>query len=457
MTAERLSALDMAFLCLESAAAPMHLGAVAVFDGTRNSRAGRVVALLDDRARRVPRLRQRIRQVWLPPGGAEWADDPAFDVGYHVRWHSLRSASVDDLAAESARLMADPLDLTRPPWQVHVITGLAGERFAVVAKFHHALCDAYGAIGLSSGLLDAPDGPHVLGARRDLSPPPPPTPVAGHGLVARAAGLVAATAKSAPQVASQALTALGIASSIAANARLASASPLLAASKGPRRVILAQIGAADVRHIRRLHGGTVHDVLLAIVTGALRQWLVTRGHLVNGPGLRALIPASQRRRSSMDCGGNLLSGYLCDLPVSDPDPARRLQQIRTTMDRRKAAGPRRGAGALPVLASLLPHAVHRLATPLAGRAAGWLFDLVITTVPLPATQMLLGGALLRELYPLVPLAHGHALGIALSHDRDTIHIGIHADLGALPDIDKLAEALPGAIIELAEPGHRERP
>ena len=266
--------------------------------------------------------------------------------------------------------------------------------------------------------------------------------------------LVAAAVKAAANTASQALTAFAIASSIADKVRLAPASPLLAASKGTRQVILTKIGTAELRRIRRLHGGTDHDVLLAIVTGALRQWLATRAHPVDKLRLRALIPASQRSRTTTHTGGNLLSGYLCDLPVSDPDPARRLHHIRTTMDRNKATGSLRGAGALPVLAGLMPHAINRLAAPLAGRAAGWLFDLVITTVPLPATPpLLLGGAPMRELYPLVPLAHGHGLGIALCHYGDAIHIGIHADRDALPDIDKLAEALPAVIAELSQPEH----
>ena len=126
------------------------------------------------------------------------------------------------------------------------------------------------------------------------------------------------------------------------------------------------------------------------------------------------------------------------------------------MGRHKAAGPLRGAGALPVLAGLMPHAINRLAAPLAGRTAGWLFDLVITTVPVPATPLLLGGAPMRELYPLAPLARGHGLGVALSQFRDAIYIGIHADRDALPDIDKLAEALPGVIAELSRPGHHRQ-
>jgi WS/DGAT/MGAT family acyltransferase len=322
-----------------------------------------------------------------------------------------------------------------------------------MAKLHHALCDAYGAIGLSRGLFDGPTRQESSAARPVPSPAPPTlsgTSLAGR--LSRPDRLVGAAIRTATDAASQALAVLGIASDVVGKLRLPPASPLRAAPSGARRVIMVRLGVHELQLIRRRHGGTTHDALLAVVSGALHEWMIARGHPVGRLRLRALIPASQRRWSSNQAGGNHLSGYLCHLPVGEPDPTKRLQAIRTTMDHNKAAGPRRGPGALPVLAGALPHAVHRLATPLAGHAAPWLFDLVITTVPVPGTPLRLGGAHLRELYPLAPLAHGHALSIALSTYRDSVHIGLHADRDALPDIDKLAEALPGAITDLHNTG-----
>jgi WS/DGAT/MGAT family acyltransferase len=234
MMSERLSPVDMAFLCLENGAAPMHLGAVGVFQTPHALRPGRVVAMLRDRAQQVPRLRQRVRAAWLPPGGAVWAEDPAFDVDNHIRMHRLRSAGLDDVAALSADLMAEPLDLSRPLWQLHVITGLAGRGFAIMAKLHHALCDAYGAMGLGRGLLDGPTPQEIFAPtlrRTSL----------GGGL-SRPDRLVGAAIKTATDAASQSLEALGIASSMVGKLRLPPASPLLAAPSGARRVIMAKLG-----------------------------------------------------------------------------------------------------------------------------------------------------------------------------------------------------------------------
>jgi WS/DGAT/MGAT family acyltransferase len=447
MTAERLNALDVAFLCLEDTA-PMHMGAVAVFDTTPSFRPGRVVAQVTARVQRVARLQQRIHATRFAPGGAYWAEDTRFGIDHHIRRHSLRSATSDDLAGICSDLMADPLDLSRPPWQVHIVTGLAGGRFAVVAKFHHAMCDAYGAIGLGSALLDDPDGPP--GSQRPPHPSVRSDAAASERRTTSPHHMLAAGVRAATEAASRTLTAASIASSIVGKIRVPGASPLRTGPTSNRRVILARVTMADLQRARKQHGGTVHDVLLTVVSGALRHWLATRGEPVDELRLRALIPSSQRQRSNMESGGNLLSGYLCELPVNEPDPAQRLHHVRTHMDRHKAAGPRKGAGALPVLAELIPPAVHRIAMPLVGRGAGLLFDLVVTTVPMPAKELQLGGSPLRELYPLAPLARGQALAIALALHHDSVHIGLHADADALPDVDKLAEALPVAAGELAD-------
>jgi WS/DGAT/MGAT family acyltransferase len=447
MMTERLNALDVAFLCLEDSA-PMHLGAVAVFDAKRTFRPGRVAAQMAARVQNVAQLRRHIHAACLPPGGAYWAEDHDFDVNYHIRRHSLRTAAPDDLAELCGDLMADPLDLSRPPWQVHIVTGLADGRFAIVAKFHHALCDAYGAFGLGRALLDDAVGPQE--SRRSPHVIDRPDPVAS-SWTTRPRQVLAGAVKAVAEAASSTLTVASIASSIAGKIRFAAASPLLMTGRrAARRVLMARLDITDLQRARKRHGGTVHDVLLTVVSGALRHWLATRGDPVNEVRLRALIPSSQRQRSNMGAGGNLLSGYLCDLPVNEPDPLRRLHDVRIRMDQQKAAGPRKGAGALPVLAGLIPPAVHRIATPLVGCAAALLFDLVVTTVPVPTEELRLGGSPLSELYPLAPLARGHALTIALAPYRDCVHIGLQADAHALPDVDKFVEMLPVAAAELAE-------
>ena len=498
MDVNRLSSLDVAFLCLERPATPMHLGAVAVFRPAGRVNPIRLVDVLARRAARVPRLRQRVRPTWRPPGGAVWTDDPAFDVARHIRLHRLPGWPIGDrFGAAVSAAMARPLDLSRPLWEVHVFAGLADGRFAVLTKLHHALADGLRAVELGVALLDeaapagsaaAPAGAGTAGAgtagvgtagvgtagagtaarTATIAAGPPGAPSAGApGWVrpalrtARTAGTAlvrpdrlvrpAATAAAGlPGLARQTGQVLGIATSLVRSmAPPAPHSPVAASTSAERRLALVRIDLRDVYQIRRRHGGTVHDVLLAVLTGALRQWLRQRGHPLDGATLRALIPVGERRRPADRAGGNQLSGYRCDLPVGEPDPLTMLRAVRAEMDRRKAAGAGRGAGAVSVLAGRLPPAVHRLAAPFAGRGAQLLFDTVVTSVPLPNVPLSLAGAELAEVYPIVPLADGHALGIAVSTYRRTAYLTLHADPRAVPDLGGLAATVPTALSMLA--------
>lgn len=439
----RLSALDMSFLCMENDASPMHLGAVAVFHPAEPVRPEQVVDLLARRARRVPRMRCKVSTTVLPPGGAAWAEDPVFNPRNHILHHRLEAGGRDDLAALVSEVMTAPLDRNRPLWQLHLVSGLEGGRYALVAKMHHAMCDGQGAIGLGLGLLDGGEA-FLVEAAQPAEQVEHPSPLAS--LARQGAELLARPEHAVGEVLDRAGTALGIASAVLGRMRAPQPSPLLTAPSGTRRAAFASLDLRELQRIRRKRGGTLNDLLLAVVAGAMRTWLTAHGQPLDV--LRALIPASQRPRSTGSEDGNQLSAYLCDLPVGEPDPVRRLALIHEAMDANKTAGPRRGAGALPVLAGLIPPALHRFAAPLAAYAAPLLFDIVVTSVPLPPVPLHLGGGRLAELYPIAPLASGHALAIGLSRYRDAVHIGLYADGAALPDLEKLTEALPAALAEL---------
>ncbi|MEV0056339.1 wax ester/triacylglycerol synthase family O-acyltransferase [Saccharopolyspora shandongensis] len=455
MAAGEVSALDWAFLCLEQDAAPMHIGAVAVFAPHRQVDPVRIAELLAERAQRLARLRLRVHPSWFPPGHAYWEEHHEFRAQDHVHTHQLPSpGGREELAALVAELNAVPLDLSKPLWELHVINGLDGDRFAVLAKLHHALVDGCGAINVGLGLLDGftPEPP----PQRAASPREPGS-VLGDAWRAvgtlrrpdRLLGNVLSAASDLPRTIRQTSETLGIAATVLGHLRLPAAdSPLHAPASGQRRVALVPLDLQSLRRIRTRHGGTTNDVALAVVTGALRRWLGTRGHLVDGLTVRALIPVSQRPHGKPGDDNNQLSGYLCDLPVGEPDPVTRLQKVRAAMHRNKSAGPLRGPGALAVLAGRVPPIAHLLAAPLAGHGAGLLFDTVITNVPLPDIPVSLDGSTLREFYPLAPLAAGHALSVAVTQYRDTVHIGVQAHRFAVSDLEKLSEALPHAVAEL---------
>ncbi|NKE62254.1 wax ester/triacylglycerol synthase family O-acyltransferase [Lentzea sp. PSKA42] len=404
---EHLSPLDIAFLAMEGSSNPLHLGAVATFAPSTPVHPARIAAVLCERAQEIPRLRQRARTSLL--GGARWVEDPGFAPEDHVFTHHVRGR--DRFATLVSHLMAQPLDLARPPWELHVITGLAGGRFAVVAKLHHSLCDGMKAVGLGLQLFDAsrlsiPDAPEQ--PAKSIIPSIPSL----RGIK----------------------DTLDIASSVLMNTRPPTLnSPVLTASTRPRRVVMSRLDLADVHRIRRAHGGTVNDVLLALVTGALRHWL--SAHDSAGPEsvVRALIPVNQRSRSGDAASGNQISGYLVALPVGEPDPLERLRNIRQQMESAKAAGPDRGAGALPLLADKVPPLVHRLAAPVMGRCAPLLFDTLVTSVPLPSVPLSLDGAALCEMYPVAPVAPGHAVGIALSVYRSSVHVCLNTNQSWMSD------------------------
>lgn len=430
--ANQLSGLDTAFLCLDNSATPMNIGALAEFAPPTPVHPGRLVELIRERAQRIPRLRRRVRMSLVPFGTPRWVDDADFDVSAHVFSHHLhRPRDEAQLTTLVADLMAERLDPRGPLWQLHVITGLPGGRFALLPKLHHALADGAGAVLLGLALLDGGAGL----ARAEPEPRTVPlterlraaTDWAEHGRALRGTA--------------------DITGAVLRHARPAMpASPLLARTSGERVLARLRLDMHDIKRVRLRHGGTTNDVLLAVLAGALRDWLLTRGDEVDGLPVRALIPVNKRCRTRADgTAGNQLSGYLCDLPVGEPDPVRRLAAVRAAMDANKEGGPQRGPGALPVVADMLPAAVHRFATPVIGQCAPLLCDTVVTSVPLPGVPLAFDGADLREIYPVVPLAAGHALGVAFSSYRGTVHVGLHADARALPDISGLADALFGGL------------
>ncbi len=428
MATEHLSPLDLAFWRIESADHPMHLGALAVFRAAGPGAAERAAELLTARCAAVPRLRRRIHDVLLPVGAAAWSPDPGFDPARHV--FLVRTGEAVAHAA-AGPLMARPLDRALPPWEAHVLAGPDPDSFAVLFKFHHALADGLGALALAATLFDEGTAPR---------PPARPVPVQRAGsLLRRLPGALAARVQDVGQ-------ALEIGAAVArAGLPLGVPAALTAdsAGAGAREVACLALDLDEVNLVRKGAGGTVNDVLIALVAGALRRWLAGRGDPEPwGAGPRALIPVSRRRGPGGAGGaGNRLSGYLLRLPLAESDPLCRLDRVRAAMDRNKDAGPARGAGAVALLADHVHPLGHRLGGPLVAQAARLLFDILVTSVPLPGFTFTLGGSAVREVYPLAPLARGQSLAVAVSTYKGTVHYGLVADAAAVPDLAALAGAL----------------
>ncbi|MEU1346850.1 wax ester/triacylglycerol synthase family O-acyltransferase [Streptomyces sp. NPDC005786] len=456
MGTELLAPLDLAFWHLESDAHPMHLGALAVFEpgGPRPPGPDGLLELLGTRAAAIPRLRMRVRDVLLPVGGAAWSVDKDFDVHQHVKQVRLPGAETTGegeagfMAAATrlaGELMERPLRRGLPPWEMYVIGGAPDGPFAVLVKLHHALADGMRAVAIGAGIFDeiaslagrSRPGP-AAGRVRPVPPRswmPGPRQVAGLAL-----GRIEDLGR-----------AFGVGASLVRASRLdlRGAPALSASSSGTRRLATADLDLEAVQRIRRAAGGTSNDVLLAVVAGALRRWMLERGEPLPVADPRALVPVSRRRPGGTAAvNGNRLSAYLLGLPVSEPDPWERLRAVRGAMDRNKSAGPLRGAGAVAVLADQLPSLAHRFGAPLAGSAARMLFDVLVTSVPLPRSALSLGGCPLRALYPMAPLARGQSLAVALTTYGGAVQIGLVADGKALPDLERLGRCAEEEVAEL---------
>ncbi|MEY9848963.1 wax ester/triacylglycerol synthase family O-acyltransferase [Streptacidiphilus sp. MAP5-3] len=428
----RLSPLDAAFWSLESPDAPMHIGALAHFDGAADASPpdlDAVAAVLAERAQAIPRLRQRVRTPWNPLEGPYWEEQPDFDAAAHIVTHAPAEDDEDPDGAV-AGLMAAPVPREAPPWEMNLLPG-GGSGFSLLLKVHHAAVDGLRALDVGVRLLDQfagrekPDATtrRPNGRERHAAPTGP--------LALRALRSIPVEAKRtlrAAEIASDTLLSVAGSAprSLLQPAALLRPSALIRPSSEAPGLALPSYPLDDLHRIRKAHGGTVNDVVLAVLAGALRAFGDESGQ--GSRNARVLVPVSQRARLGAPGGGNRLSGYLLDLPVTEPDPRRRLERVRAAMDAHKQRGPRRGPGAVALLAELLPAPGHRLTAPLLRPTAPLLFDALVTNVPMPDFRFTLDGHTLTGLYPLPPLARGQALAVAVSSYRGRLHVGLRGRL-----------------------------
>jgi WS/DGAT/MGAT family acyltransferase len=451
---DRLSALDVSFLYLEDATTPMHVGGVLVFARPKGGfDYDRLVALVEQRIGQVPRFRQKVVSVPGHLSNPVWVDDADFDIHYHVRHSALPKPGSDAQLSELvARLMSRRLDRHRPLWEMYCVEGLSGGRFALISKTHHAMVDGIGAIDLSEVLLDAdPKAPAQPAELWMPDPAPGPAGLVAGAItdLARRPSAIADTVRIAVQ---DARLLAGVATGLLATARAAARSapdgPLNAQIGGQRRYAVVRTDLDDYRRVRAKHGGTVNDVVLATVAGALRGFLMSRGEPVGGSTVvRAMVPVSVRTAEEQGTMGNRVLPYFVELPVGEPNPVLRLSRISYAMHAHKEASQTVGARALIRLSGFAPPTLHALGARAAGSFARRFFNVVVTNVPGPQQPLYASGARMLEVFPVVPLAKGQALSIGLTSYHGGVFYGLNADRDAMSDLD----VLPGLITEsLAE-------
>jgi len=459
--AQKLSPLDASFLHLETPNTHMHIGGVAVFEkgplGSGEKLYKALVRAIEPRLDLMPRYRQKLAFVPLSLDVPVWVDDDDFDISRHVLRAALPAPGGDaELADFVARVFSRPLDRRRPLWELYIVEALENGRWALMTKTHHAMVDGISNLELATILLDIdPDARALPEAepRRRRSAGAAPTSL---GLlvdslrqrVARPARMVSAARAVAerPRRLAAALrdTAEGLAQMVPA---MRAPRGVLNGKTGPSRIYtFSRFPLSDFRTIKGQHGGTINDVVLAAVTGGLRRFMMARGVDLGEESITALCPVSIRDDSEKSALGNRLAMLLVKLPITEPDPVHRLQQVRATVDRLKARKQAVGADFLLSLAGFAPATLHAMVSRASLRQIG--FNLVVTNVPGPQFPLYCQGSKLVEAFPVAFLYAGQYVAIAIFSYNGQLNFGYLADRHGMADVELLAQGVQDSVAEL---------
>jgi WS/DGAT/MGAT family acyltransferase len=458
---DRLSAVDASFLTQEKESSHMHVGAVMVFEGPPPSY-DEFVEQVQARMHLVPRYRQKLAFPRFEMGRPMWVDDPSFNLEYHVRNTALpKPGGRDQLRQLAARIFSQQLDRSKPLWETWLVQGLEDTRFALISKTHHSMVDGVAGVDLASVLFDLSPVPTKVDPE-PWTPHPEPTDAelvaeGVKGLVGRPFSL-AAQAIQAVQHPGRALNTVRESTEALGEVVWAGMNPApdvpLNVPIGPhRRFENVRASLADFKTVKRAFGGTVNDVVLAVVAGAMRRWLRSRGVRTEGMELRALVPMSIRSEEEMSAGGNRIAAMRGPLPVYVEDPVERLRVVREAMAGVKESKQALGAEVIAGLQDFAPPTLLAQASRL--NFSTRLFNLIVTNVPGPQFPLYLLGRELEELLPVAFLPQDHALAIAIMSYNGNVDFGLLADYDAMPDVAEVGTAIRASLDELLDAARDE--
>lgn len=449
---EQMSALDAAFLDVEDAVSHMHIGSVGIFEGPAPD-GPEAARMISGKLHLVPRYRQVVRGVPLGLGRRFWADDPCFDLDYHLRRTGLPAPGGEaELRSLVGRVMSTRLDRSRPLWEMWLAEGLPGGRWALISKIHHCMVDGVAGSDLLAALLDEERAPGGAEA-----PPWEPRPVPGD--LSLAAGALRRGLRS-PLTAAGALPAPG---DLAVRAREAAlgllrlsellrgtAASSLNGPVGPhRRWAWARGRLSEIKEVRAALGGTVNDVVLASIAGGFRALLIARGESTQRV-LRTMVPVSVRSPGEHGEYNNRVSAMFAALPVAEEDPVARLTAVTRQMRDLKQSHEAVAGEVLTSLGGFAPPLLLSLAERLATRLPQQSVNTVTTNVPGPQRPLYAAGRRMLEAFPYVPLGGHVRVGVAIFSYDGACSFGVTGDWDSAPDVEVLCEGIEASLGELVE-------
>ncbi len=452
---DRLTAVDASFLSNETASSHMHVGAILIFEGPPPLYVD-LVEHVRGRLNQVPRFRQRLAVPPLEAGRPLWVDDVNFNLTYHLRHTGLpEPGGEEELKRLAGRVFSQQLDRSKPLWELWLVQGLERDRFAILTKTHHAMVDGISGVDIGTVLFDLEPVPTPAPVIDNWAPRPEPSTSA---LVTRAATDVAAAplklaeraveaVRSPETTARKVVEALeGLGEVVGAFADPAPDVPLNQPIGPHRRFVWARSELATFKRIKDALGGTVNDVVLAVVTGALRDWLHGRGIRTEGLELRALVPVSIRSEDERGNLGNRIAAMRGPLPVYVEDPVRRLRVVTEGMEGLKRSKQALGAEVISRFNDFAPPTLLAQASRV--NFSTRLFNMIVTNVPGPQLPLYVLGRELEEIFPVAFLPQNHVLAVAIMSYNGRICFGLLADYDTVKDADVIAAGIETSLAEL---------
>jgi diacylglycerol O-acyltransferase / wax synthase len=461
---DRLTAIDASFLHQEGPTSHMHVGGLSIIEGPPPPFED-FLDSLRARLHLVPRYRQKLAVPPLETGRPLWVDDPTFNLEYHVRQTALpKPGSESQLTRLTARIFSQQLDRSKPLWETWLVEGVEGGRFALITKTHHALIDGISGVDLAQVIFDlSPVPAKIPNTGEPWQPSPEPTSVevlasgalglarTGLRTVTRALGAATRPSDAIGQLRE---AAEGLGEIVWAGLNPAPPTPLNVEIGPHRRFVGVRNELADFKLVKDAFGGTVNDVVLAVVSGALREWLRSRGVRTEGLELRALVPVSIRAQHERGSLGNRIAAMRGPLPVYVEDPVMRLRAVKQSMDGLKESKQAVGAEVLAGVQNFAPPTILAQASRL--NFSTRLFNLIVTNVPGPQFPLYVLGREMLDVFPVAFLPKDHALAIAVVSYNGHMNFGLLGDFDALPDIGEIAGGIEASLAELVALARREQ-
>jgi WS/DGAT/MGAT family acyltransferase len=454
---DRLSSTDVSFLTNESSSSHMHVGAIMIFEGPTPSYED-LLDHIQSRYRLVPRFRQKLAYPPAQTGRPFWVDDPNLNLEYHVRHSALPApGSEDQLRRMAARVFSQQLDRSKPLWELWLVQGLTRNRFALLTKTHHAVVDGVSGVDIATVLFDLNPVPEPPPSDDAWAPQPEPSSATllakGVEDVARAPVRAVRRLEHAVQhpesAVKQVRDAVEAVSEVGWNfANPAPKVPLNVEIGSHRRFAWVRSDLDRFKRVKDDLGGTVNDVVLAVVAGALREWLRGRGIRTEGLELRAQVPVSIRASDEHGQLGNRLAVMRAPLPVYIADPVRRLEAVSQAMKGLKQSKQALGAEVISRFNDFAPPTLLAQAARI--NFSTRLFNLTVTNVPGPQVPLYVLGRELEDIFPIGFLPPNQALFVAIMSYNGGINFGLLADYDSMDDVDVIASGIETAIAQLVD-------